>query len=449
MHKEHAEALQALSQKGCRHLAVTWVNHAGATLVKGVSLQRAEVVAQKGLGFSPVADAFTATGTIDEGQSLARPDGDLRLVPDLGTLSVLDVDLGWAWAAGDRRNRSGVAYAADQRSFCRRQLERLTRAGLVMQAGFELEWVVGRPTEDGSFTPALLGGPYGADRLVDGLDYGTAVADALACAGIEWLQLHPEYGPGQMEVSLPPADPLWAADQVVLAKLVIQRVTGKLGVRCSFSPVVDVGVVGNGGHVHLSLERDGEPLFGDGDGPGGLRPDGENIVAGLLAHLPALVALGGSLGASFLRLVPGAWSAPFVAWGIENREAARRLVPKAADGTPASLELKTADLSANPYLLMGGLAAAVLASTGASRRLSAPVVGDPALLAQPPERVPTDMATGVAALESSEMLRVAMGDDLHRTLVESRQAEGRRIADLTRDQLVASTRWWPDARDAD
>lgn len=59
------------------------------------------------------------------------------------------------------------------------------------------------------------------------------------------------------------------------------------------------------------------------------------------------------LTVSYRRLAPGYWSAPLQVWGVENREAALRLVPAAADGAPAHLELKVADLAANPYLLLG------------------------------------------------------------------------------------------------
>ena len=441
------ELVLELSRRGVRYLAVTWVNHTGSTLVKTVSLPHMEGAAARALGLSPVSDAFTATGGIDPEQSLARPDGDLRLVPDLGQVAILDETLGWAWAPGDRRERTGAAYSADQRSFCRRQLEALAGAGLVMRAGFELEWVVGQETPDGTFRPAVLGSPYGADRLVDGLDYVSAVAEALDRASVAWLQVHPEYGPAQFEVSLPPADPLTAADQVVLAKLVIQRATSKLGLRCSFSPVVELGTVGNGGHMHLSLEQGGVPVLSGGDGPGGLRPAGQAVVAGLLHHLPGLVPLGCALGVSYLRLVPETWSAPFVAWGIENREAALRLVPSAVDGAPATLEYKTADLSANPYLLVGGIAAAIVESIATGRPLPAPVVGDPGQLPQPPDRVPVNVSQAAEALAASELLRDAMGERLHDTLVESRQAEARRVASLTPEQSVASTRWWPFGED--
>lgn len=43
------------------------------------------------------------------------------------------------------------------------------------------------------------------------------------------------------------------------------------------------------------------------------------------------------------------------------------------------------------------------------------------------------------------MLREAMGELLHRIVIESRRAEERRVSGLDDEGLIASTRWWPIA----
>ncbi|MEA5413176.1 hypothetical protein VB737_15535 [Synechococcus sp. BA-120 BA3] len=96
---------------------------------------------------------------------------------------------------------------------------------------------------------------------------------------------------------------------------------------------------------------------GDVETPGGRRRAGAGEVADPAADAPPGLALQlqsqaqpGAVGQR--RLAPGSWSAPFQVWGVENREAALRLVPSAADGAPAHLKLKVADLAANPYPLL-------------------------------------------------------------------------------------------------
>jgi glutamine synthetase len=433
-----------LADQGIRWVAITWVNHAGAPLVKVVPLSRLDAAAEVGVGFSPVSDAFRADGAIDPAHGLARPDGDLRLRADRQALALLEPGSGWAWAPGERYERSGLAYPIDQRLFCRRQQEQLQQSGVELQAGFELEWLVAVPRADGTPVPAVAGGPYGADRLVEGLDYATALLGALDQAGMPWLQFHPEYGAGQFELSLAPGTPLEAADRLIRAKLLIQRLTRRFGWTCSFSPKPSLGRVGNGGHLHLSLKQLGVPLLQGGAGPGGLTDGGCAVLAALLEALPALLPLACPLQTSYQRLAPSAWAAPFQVWGIENREAALRLIPSAADGAEAHLELKVVDLAANPYLLLGAVQAVMAAGLAQPHPLPAPVSGDPALLAsEQVRRLPAHLGEASAAFAASGLLHQAMGAALHGSLVDSQAAEQRRGSALSEPQRIAADCWWP------
>jgi glutamine synthetase len=263
----------------------------------------------------------------------------------------------------------------------------------------------------------------------------------MEAAGIPWLQFHPEYGAGQFELSLAPGTPLEAADRLVRARLVIQRVTRRFGWqfgwRCSFSPKPSLERVGNGGHLHLSVQRDGLPLLQGGAGPGGLSDAGAGVVA-------ALLALACPLAISYRRLAPGSWSAPFQVWGIENREAALRLIPTGSDGAAAHLELKVVDLAANPYLLLAAVQAVALAGLDEIRQLPPPVSGDPAQLpAGAALRLPASLAEASAAFAASALLRQAFGEELHSSLLDSQAAEVRRCAAFSDAELAAADAWWP------
>ena len=445
---DSADALASLVERGLRRLAITWVNHAGAPLVKVVPLSQLEAAVRTGVGFSPVSDAFGSDGSIDPQHRLALPDGDLRLRADAAALAPLEPASGWAWAPGERWQQNGEAYACDQRHFCRHQQERLQAQGISLRAGFELEWLVAQAEETGGAAmPAIPGGPYGADRLIEGLDYATALLEALEAAELPWLQFHPEYGASQFELSLAAGSALEAADRLVRSRLVIQRVSRRFGWRCSFSPKPSLQRVGNGGHVHLSLSRHGLPLLQGGAGPGGLGDAGQAVLATLLQELPALMPLACPQAVSYLRLAPGSWSAPFQVWGIENREAALRLIPAAA-GSDAHLELKVADLGANPYLLLGALQALALAALEHNgtpmSELPPPVCGDPARLpAGTAARLPGTLSEASAAFAASQLLHQVLGEQLHGSLLDSQSAELRRNAALSSEEQVAASAWWP------
>jgi glutamine synthetase len=441
-------AAARLGAEGVTLVALTWVDNAGIARVKSIPLGRLERAAGWGVGMSPVFDVFVVNDDITTSEHIGGPGGDLRLIPDLDRLTVLAGQPGWGWAPVDRYTQEGRVYAGCQRSFARRMVREAGARGLELRASFEVEWAVGTE-DDGRFVPACSGPAYGMTRVIELSDYGREVVRALERQGITVEQFHPEYAPGQFEVSVAPADPVTAADDSVLVRQTIRAVSAAFGFRASFAPAVVAGSVGNGGHVHLSAWRAGQNVFAGGPGPYGLTGDGEAFAAGVLAALPALTSIGAPSVASYLRLVPSHWAGVFQCWGRENREAALRLVTGSAgeQGDRANLEIKCFDLAANPYLVVGALIVAGLAGLDTAGTLPPEQAGDPAGL--PPgelarrgiRRLPQSLAEATRCLEEAAIFREAMGDPLFSAFVAVRQAETALFAGAGADEIVAQTRW--------
>ena len=214
--------------------------------------------------------------------------------------------------------------------------------------------------------------------------------------------------------------------------------------RCSFAPAMTVGGVGSGCHLHTSLWREGRSLMSGGPGPYGLSDEAQAFVAGVLDGLPALLAVGAPSAASYLRLIPQRWAAPYQCWGRENREAGVRL---AAAGAQANAEVKCLDGAANPYLLVG--AVLVLGLDGIDRGLKLPpeVMVDPATLsaaeleAAGVTRLPTSLEGALEHFRRCDALAEAMGPALFGTIVAVRETEVERFADASEDEIVAATRF--------
>ncbi|HXV92978.1 MAG TPA: glutamine synthetase family protein [Pseudonocardia sp.] len=440
-----AEVTEWLRAEGVRAVATTFVDNTGITRVKAIPVSRLEHVAgMGGVGMSPCFDTYLLDDSMTASRELGGPDGDLRLVPDLDALTVLGAQPGWAWAPADRYTQDGAPYPACQRSFARRAVERARAAGLSFRMAFEIEWVLGRATEDGTFSPAVAGPAYGMTRLVGLSDYALDLMDALAAQDVPVEQFHPEYAAGQCEISVAATDPLHAADRSVLVRQTIRAVSARHGTRASFAPSVVPGTVGNGGHVHFSACRDGRNVFAGGTGPYGMTDEGARLIAGVLDALPALTAVGCPSPASYLRLVPSRWAGPFQAWGRETRETAVRFVTGSAgvQDRAANVEVKCVDLAANPYLLAGSLLTAALAGAEGSAPLPAEVTGDPATRAgDRTPRLPRTLAEAVEHLERSAVLREAMGEVLFGAFAAVRRAEAGKFADRPPDEIAAATRW--------
>ena len=210
------------------------------------------------------------------------------------------------------------------------------------------------------------------------------IVDSLVAQGIEVEQAINEYGPGQQEIAVRYRDALGAADQQVKFRDTVRGVAEtKHGLIASFAPKPFADGVGSGAHIHFSLwDPDGSRnLMYSADAGDRLLSDiGRWFVAGVLLHLPALVALTCPSFNSYERLMPHSWASSTVSWGPDNREASVRVasVFRGREAESTNVELKACDPSCNPYLALGGLIVAGL--DGVRRRLEPPepVLHDPA-----------------------------------------------------------------------
>jgi glutamine synthetase len=439
-----------LQQRGVVAVATSFVDNSGISRAKSVPLDRLPSLAAWGVGFSTAFDFFRFDDWVAAPPSGEAPVGDQRIVPDLDRLVVLAAQPGWAWAPGERYAQSGDAYPLDSRLLLGRMTDRLLDRGLRALSAIEIEWVVSDDAVDAdAFSPAVTGPAYGLSRLVDLSDYCRDVISALLAEGVVVEQFHPEYAAGQLELSVAPESPVHAADTSVLVRTTIRAVGRQHGLRTSFSAKVDAEGVGNGGHVHLSLARDERNLMSGGSGPFGLTDEAASFAAGVLEHLPGLLAIGSPAVASYLRLVPQHWAGAYQCWGLENREAALRMVTgsSGSEDWAANLEVKCVDLHANPYLMLAGLLSAGL--DGLDRRTALPepvdvdpaALGDDALTERGIRRLPTTLREALDALVGDEVLTTAYGAPLVAAIRAVRESEIDLFADASAEEVAAASRW--------
>jgi glutamine synthetase len=448
------ELLPGLREAGVVGVVLPWVDTTGVTRAKSVPLARLPSAAQWGVGMSPVFDGFLVDDSIVAGRFAGSAIGDLRLHPDLSRLTVLAGQPGWAWAPVDRYDQDGDPHPQDSRLLLRRLVDELAGDGFAVRTAFEVEWAVGRAelpdgADPDAFVPALSGPAYGMTRHVEVSDYARDLLRALDVQGVAVDQFHPEYAAGQLELSVAAEDPLAAADTTVLVRHTVRAVSARHGLRASFSPKVTAEGVGNGAHVHLSLWREGGNLMSGGERTFGLTPEGEAFTAGVLGHLPGLLAVGAPSVASYLRLVPSHWAGAFAAWGLENRETALRFVtgPAGTRQTAANVEVKCVDAAANPYLLLAGLLAAGRDGLRRGSRLPKPVAVDPAGLPEEDRRaggiraLPSSLGEAVTAFERDDVLTAAFGEQLAATVVDVRRGEIALFDGVSPEGVARAVRW--------
>ena len=141
------------------------------------------------------------------------------------------------------------------------------------------------------------------DQMADLRD---EIVSVLEDTGLQVERAHHEVGaPGQAEINYRFSTLTLAADDLMKFKYVVKNTADAFGKSATFMPKPIFGDNGSGMHTHQSLWKDGEPLFYDEQGYGGLSDIARWYIGGLLKHAPSLLAFTNPTVNSYHRLVPG------------------------------------------------------------------------------------------------------------------------------------------------
>jgi glutamine synthetase len=386
---------------------------------------------KSGIGLTVAMQSFNMLDQLVPTGSFG-PVGEIRLAPDLETFALLPYAPRSARLLCDMLTLEGEPWGACTRSFLRRMIARGREAGVVLKAAFENEFTLARREGEG-YVPIDRSPCFSTIGMDSAAPVMVEIIEALMAQGVYPEQYYAELGPGQQELPVRFADALRAADNQLTVRETARGVALRHGLLASFAPKPFPDQAGNGSHIHASLwrARDAKNAFHDPRGRYGLSDVAHAFIGGVLAHLPALVALTAPSVNSYRRLQPRFWSSAYTAWGPDNREAAVRVPSKrrGLEMESTNLELKPCDPSCNPYLALGGLLAAGLDGTAMRLDPGEPALVDPDALA-PSEReqrgirrLPASLGEALDALERDRVLMDALGPVLAKEYLAVKRSE--------------------------
>ena len=216
-------------------------------------------------------------------------------------------------------------------------------------------WNSGRIEEGGNrgYKTAYKGGYFPVPPVDHYADLRDRIVRRLVDGGFTVERSHHEVGTaGQSEINYKFSTLLHAADQLQLFKYIVKNETWAAGKTATFMPKPFADRTGSGMHMHLSLWRDGAPVFPDHTDPRGLglSPTAYAFIGGILEHAGGLQGVLAPTVNSYKRTgatstSSGAtWSPRRPTYGGNDRTHYLR-VPDAS-----RVELRGGDGSANPYL---------------------------------------------------------------------------------------------------
>ena len=341
--------------------------------------------------------------------------GDMVMVPDLNTLHRQSWQPGTVGLLCDLQREEGGDVTASPRQILRRQLQRLTDAGMNAFVGTELEFIVFLDSYEEAWDSGYRDLTPANQYNVDYSMLGTArvepllrrIRNCMSDAGMVVESAKGECNLGQHEIAFRYTDALRTCDNHVIYKTGAKEIAAQEGVSLTFMAKYNQRE-GNSCHIHLSFRgTDGSMVMADETDPQGLSEIGKAFIAGQLAHIKELTLLYAPQINSYKRFVEGSFAPTALRWGRDNRTCSFRLV---GHGPSLRLENRVPGGDVNPYLSVAGMIAAGL--DGIQRNLPLePMFAGNAYISDS-ERVPSSMRDALDLWQNSSWIRETFGADV-------------------------------------
>ena len=446
---------------GIKYMYFQFVSVTGRIVGKGIPTDHWERIAQRGF---QLVYGSTANLYLDRhGQYIGYgPEAsELVGIPDPETFCQLPWDKRIArvfctcFRNREEKDRPGTHLSSD----CRGNLRifhaefKAKHGGLHMRMGTEPEMMWLKKDENGNLDGGVTKpNCYHIDQFEELRPASLKVIEYAEQMGYDMIQGDHEDAPGQLELNWMFDDVMRNADRLTTYRQICAQVAREQNLVACFMTKPFMGVSASGCHHNVSLWRGGEsvvntlhqdPMRGMEDvfsylqgGDNTFMPDpsidehkpgpvGLQCIGGVMAHLPALTAIGSSTVNSYRRLWDtGFWAPVFADWGFQNRTCGLRV------SAPGRFEYRSVDSMVNPYLMGAALLKAF--DDGITNDL------DPG---EPEERniyeaikegkdvkkLPMSLGEALEALDKDEVIKSSMPDEMYKVFTHYKNDEWERF----------------------
>lgn len=393
----------------------------------------------KSFAISPVElenaleDGMTFDGSSIDGFSRIQ-EADVLAIPDPNTFELLpwgDPKNPEARIFCDINSLDGAPFIGDSRQVLKRHVREAHAEGLTFYVAPDIEFFYfaapapgerPQPLDEASFFDLATNDVTGSLRK--------QTIRTLETMGIPVEYSFHEDAPSQQEIDLRHTDAVSMADSVMTFRLLVRELAASQGLHATFMPKPLQGVQGSGMHTHMSLFRGDTNVFYDADDAYNLSPTAKSFIAGLLRHAAEITAITNQTVNSYKRLVPGFEAPVHVSWARNNRSGLVR-IPIAKRNNPLAtrVEYRSPDPACNPYLAFAVLLAAGMRGIAEGYELPAEAdanlfeIGDDVLDKLSISRLPQSLAEALKAMESSDLLREALGEHIFEWFLRNKWRE--------------------------
>ena len=429
MNETILEALQFVEENDVKFIRLAFCDIFGRQ--KNISIMPKELPRAFESGISFDASAIRGFMNVEE--------SDLFLVPEAGTISILP----WRPSHGrvmrffsNIKHPDGTPFEGDGRYILKKAVQQCANMGYVCKIGTECEFYLFETDEKGN--PTDQPHDHGTYCDIAPLDKGENVRREI-CLTLEEMGLLPEQmgirpesshhegGPGQNEIDFQYSDAMTAADNLITFRSAVKVVAARNGLYASFMPKPIPGKSGSGMHTNISLSKNGENIFRAENGE--YSPEAKSFIAGIMEIIPEITLFLNPTTNSYARF--GEFEAPkYITWSHQNRSQLVRI--PAATGEFSRMELRSPDLSCNPYLAFSLLIHAGLEGIKEHKTLSAPSnynLYEHDVFMEGLTPLPKNLGEAIVCAEKSRFLRTVFTEDFIQKFLEVKRQEWRAYID--------------------
>ena len=357
---------------------------------------------------------------------------DLYLYPELSTFTVLP----WRPQQGkvarficDLYNSDKTLYEGSPRAILKKVINQAKSMGYTMNVHPECEFFLFHTDDNGMPTNITheQAGYMDTSPLDLGENARRDIVLTLEEMGYEIDSSRHEIAPAQHEIDFCYSDMLETADKVMTFKVAVRTIAKRHGLHATFMPKPIASVDGSGMHVNMRLYKDGKNVFYNSDDRLELSPEAYSFIAGIIKHIKGISAICNPLVNSYKRLITG-FEAPYdITWSCQQRAAMLRVPYERGEET--TVELRSPDGAANPYLVFALLLAAGL--NGIKQQLTPPKdvnvnlrkMDAKARMKAGIDTLPANLNLALNELENDEFVHSILGNDFVNSYLKSKRQE--------------------------
>ena len=387
-----------------------------------IPAKRLEEALDEGIPFD--ASSIAGYATIEESDKIAKPDpNSFVILPESieqRKTAKLNCDI---------YEPNGKRFTGDTKYILEKVVKKAKDMGYIYNTGPECEFFLFKKDGGSStLTPNDYAGYFDLSHRDLAAGVRADISLALENLGIDTYTSHHEVASGQQEINFRYDDAITTADRVITLKYVTKVIATKHELHASFMPKPLYGVAGSGMHTHQSLfTTNGKNAFYDPKDKNQLSKTAYYFIGGLLKRVKEICVILNPTVNSFKRLVPGYEAPTYISWANRNRSALMRIPSKRGKSTRC--ELRSPDLSGNPYLQFAVMLAAGL--EGIKKKIAPPEAVEKNIYSLSErerekygiEQLPESLGHALSLMSESELVRETLGDHVYHNFLHVKHKE--------------------------